>query len=128
MSSDQDKIKGYFHCSTSERACFEAGIKLGALFHQFIGVPLSTSNAGHIEGAMREAVKSQPFVVRAEVHLDREMIKDSLSHFGYCALEGRMIDASVWIAVNGVLVTARLKQVDELRYPLMWVEKVEGKG
>lgn len=128
MSSDHDTIKRHFHCTDPERACFEAGIKLGALFHQFIGVPLSTSNAGHIEGAMREAVKSQPFAVRAEVHLNREMIKDSLSHFGYCALEGRMIDASVWIELNGIRVTARLKQVDELRYPLMWVEKVEEIG
>ncbi len=125
MSSEHDRVKGHFHCSTSERACFEAGIKLGALFHQFIGVPLSTSNAGHIEGAMREAVKSQPYVVRAEVHIDREMIKESLSHFGYCTLEGRMIDASVWVEIEGVRVAARLKQIDELRYPLMWVEKVE---
>jgi hypothetical protein len=128
MDSEPDGIKAYFHCSPSERACFEAGIKLGALFHQFIGVPLSPSNCDRIEEAMREAVLSQPYVARAEVNLDRTLIRQSLTHFGYCTLEGRMIDAAVRIEVEGVRVTARLKQVEELRYPLMWVDKVEDIG
>ena len=125
MIPEHDDIKRYFNCTEPERACFEAGIKLGALFHQFVGVPLNPSNTKHIENAMREAVLSQPYVVGAEVRLDALLVKESLSHFGYCTLEGRMIDAMVTVELGKVRAIARLKQVDALKYPLMWVEKVE---
>jgi len=50
-----------------EEAAFEAGIKLGALFHQFIGVPVAERNVEILEKAMKSCVLLQPYVVDAEV-------------------------------------------------------------
>jgi hypothetical protein len=33
-----DVADSYFSCTDSERAAFEAGIKLGTVYHQFVGV------------------------------------------------------------------------------------------
>ena len=38
------------------QAAFEAGIKLGALYHQFIGSPVSRDSADSLERGMSEAM------------------------------------------------------------------------
>ncbi|MCI2413518.1 MAG: dihydroneopterin aldolase, partial [Cuniculiplasma sp.] len=32
-----DEAASYFHCTDRERAIFEAGIKLGSIYHQYVG-------------------------------------------------------------------------------------------
>ena len=45
MSGKREELAaGYFNCSLKERAVFESGIKLGTIYHQFVGTPLSSSN------------------------------------------------------------------------------------
>jgi hypothetical protein len=43
-----------------ERACFEAGIKFGALYHQFVGTPVAPDSAASLERAMAAAIENQP--------------------------------------------------------------------
>ncbi|MFH0966806.1 MAG: dihydroneopterin aldolase family protein, partial [Methanobacteriota archaeon] len=38
--------------SDRERAAFEAGIKLGALYHQWVGTPVSRESANSLKLAM----------------------------------------------------------------------------
>ncbi|MEM0330334.1 MAG: dihydroneopterin aldolase family protein, partial [Archaeoglobaceae archaeon] len=57
-------------------ASFEAGIKLGALFHQFIGAPVSEKNAEILERAMESCLKLQPYVIEAKVSIDRKKLKN----------------------------------------------------
>ncbi len=102
-----------------EVAAFEAGIKLGALFHQFIGVPVSHKNAEILEKAMESCVMLQPYVVHAEVKIDREKLSEKLSGFNYCSLEGDMIYARVEVEVNGFKAVGILEWDDEKKYPLM---------
>ena len=54
--SREEKVAEYFNCSIRERAVFEAGIKLAAVYHQFIGTPISASNAESLERAIEEGV------------------------------------------------------------------------
>ncbi len=101
-----------------EEAAFEAGIKLGALFHQFIGVPISEKNVELIEKAMESCMMLQPYVVDAEVRIDREKLRKT-SAFGYTSLSPDMLYARVTVDVNGERATAVLEWREDLNYPLM---------
>ncbi|MFO8050575.1 MAG: dihydroneopterin aldolase family protein [Thermoplasmatota archaeon] len=110
--------------SPAEEACFEAGIKLGALFHQYIGSPVNPSSVRSLEEAMKRGVMCQPFVKDARVSIDREQLRDSLSDFGYASLSERMLRAEVTVEVRGAVVKGSLYWVDETGYPLMSVKEV----
>jgi hypothetical protein len=114
-----------FGCSEGERAAFEAGIKLGSLFHQFIGTPVRPESRGDLERAMTSALLCQPHVIGAEVRIDEDVLKSSLNEFGYSSLDGKMIEARVEVVVGEAICTGRLKWIEELGYPLMWVESVD---
>lgn len=101
-----------------EKAAFEAGIKLGALFHQFIGMPVAEKNAEIVEKAMESCMLLQPYVVEAEVKIDREKLRD-VSAFGYTSLMPDMLYAKVVVDVNGSRVSAVLEWDEKLNYPLM---------
>lgn len=105
-----------------KKAAFEAGIKLGALFHQFIGAPVSLENAEILEKAIESCVKLQPFVVDVGVKIDREKLKEKLSSFNYTSLTGDMLEAWVKVEVDGEAVSAHLRWDEEKRYPLMSLE------
>ena len=73
-----------------ERAAFEAGIKLGALYHQWVGTPVSPATADLLEQAIERSVALQPAVESVRVHLNRSLM--SLNSFGYSELGGMMFD------------------------------------
>ena len=56
------KSGGDFTPTKKEIAAFEAGIKLGALYHQFVGSPVSAKTASSLEKAMQESISLQPYV------------------------------------------------------------------
>ncbi|WP_456469571.1 dihydroneopterin aldolase family protein [Archaeoglobus sp.] len=101
-----------------EEAAFEAGIKLGALFHQFIGMPVAERNADILEKAMESCMLLQPYVVDAEVRIDRDKLKN-ISAFGYTSLMPDMLYARVVVKVGDSQVSAVLEWDDKLKYPLM---------
>lgn len=103
-------------------AAFEAGIKLGALFHQFIGVPVSEKNAEILEKAMESCLMLQPYVVEAEVRIDRARMKPS--KFGYTSLSPDMLRARVVVEFEGERVEAVLEWEEELEYPLMRLRNI----
>lgn len=105
-------------------ALFEAGIKLGALYHQFIGTPVSTDTVDELETAIERSVSLQPWVSSVEVKIDREKVRESENKFNYCELRGEMLDVRVVIRYKAVEVHARMKYEEEMDYPLMRVEKV----
>lgn len=73
-----------------EMAVFEAGIKLGALYHQFVGTPINTDMTDGLSRVIEESIGVQPFVRSISVIIDREMVeKKQNPGFGYCELEGR---------------------------------------
>ncbi|HNR58231.1 MAG: dihydroneopterin aldolase family protein [Methanothrix sp.] len=100
-----------------EAAAFEAGIKLGALYHQFVGSPVSIETADSLEVAMERSISLQPFVRSVSVEIDRQMLARNV--FGYGELAGKMIRAQVEIDYHGARVGARLEYDPKTDYPLM---------
>lgn len=106
--------------SNGEQALFEAGIKLGGLFHQFIGVPVAPSSAPSLARAIEKAVGLQPYVRQVRVKIDPEKGgKTGTGRFGYRYLTAEMLDVELTIVVKGVPVLAELHYRTDLRYPLM---------
>ncbi len=64
-----------------DQAVFEAGIKLGALYHQWVGTPISRKSAASVESAIEQAVILQPCVEEITVRLDRNLMTENI--FGY---------------------------------------------
>ena len=62
-----DKFKKFFNCTDRERAAFEAGIKMGTIFHQFIGTPVSIKNAEVLEKSIENSIMIQPYVKSCKV-------------------------------------------------------------
>ncbi len=115
-------------CSDSERATFEAGIKLGTIYHQFVGVPVNADNVETLEKAMESGSMVQPFVESVKVRIDRTKLREKVSEFGYVSLTGDMLDVSIAVRYNNTLVEAGMKFVREMNYPLMFVSRVVKDG
>lgn len=108
-----------------DTACFEAGIKLGTLHHQFVGTPVSPETAPGLAAAMAAAIERQPRCVEAAVDLDVEAIAADLNRFGYTGLQGRHIDATVRVELADVTVEAGIDLEDG--YPMMHLTDVAEK-
>ncbi|GAB4310433.1 MAG: hypothetical protein Kow0069_10610 [Promethearchaeota archaeon] len=109
------------------RAAFEAGIKLGALYHLSSGFPAPTDERAlaKLESGFEAAIGAQPFVEDVRVRIDRERLSDGADNpFGYGEISGRVLDARVKVRYRSCVVVARFRFVDELKYPLMYVESI----
>ncbi|MFZ3384167.1 MAG: dihydroneopterin aldolase family protein [Candidatus Methanoperedens sp.] len=109
-----------------DRAVFEAGIKLGALYHQFVGTPINTQMLDGLSRMIEESIGVQPFVRSISVTIDREMVqKKQNPGFGYCELEGRMLHVSLQVLYKNVIAHAEMRYDEEKDYPLMSIKKIE---
>jgi hypothetical protein len=97
------------------QAAFEAGIKLGALYHQWVGTPISPATAPTVETAIEKAVGLQPYVTGITVRIDTALME--LNPFGYSELAGKMFDVIITTDVRGETCRAALAFDGE--YPLM---------
>ena len=113
--------------SDRDKAVFEAGIKLGALYHQFTGTPVSTETVEELERVIERSVSLQPWVSSVEVKIDREKVRkrENENQFKYCELSGEMLDVKVVVLYEKVEVHARVKYDEEMDYPLMRIENVK---
>jgi len=119
------KMKDTYMITDTDNVLFEAGIKLGALYHQFTGSPVNLRTVGSLEKAIQESISVQPFVKDITVSIDRDMIRSRLNdEFGYCELEGRMLDVKITMRYESVLADVSLAFDRELDYPLMKIDKV----
>jgi hypothetical protein len=103
--------------SDRQQAVFEAGIKLGALYHQWVGTPISRQSAASVEAAIEKAVILQPFVEEITVKLDRTLMAEN--RFGYSELTGLMFNVEIVTRVGFSYCCARL--APEKGYPFMKV-------
>jgi hypothetical protein len=115
----------YFNCSLRERAVFEAGIKLGTIYHQFVGTPICAANVEILERAIEDGVRVQPFVKEVRVRIDRNALRRKRDEFDYQSLTGNMLDVVLVIQIEDVQAVAEMRYASDIRYPLMYVSKVE---
>ncbi len=114
-----DPAAKYFHCTDRERAIFEAGIKLGAIFHQYTGIPVNKDNVNTIKDAIEESTGIQPFVenINVDINIDDNTL------FNYLTLNCKMLDVKLTIKYNNQEIKARMRYINELNYPLMYLEE-----
>lgn len=123
MCSGKDE-KYFKNISPRERAIFEGAITMGALFHQFIGTPVCENSAKALERAIEESMELQPCIDAVEVSID---FGDSElgNEYAYVSLTGEMLDVKVVSSYQGVKAVTRMRYMEELNYPLMYVESVD---
>ncbi|MBP2143170.1 hypothetical protein J2127_000311 [Methanococcus voltae] len=115
---EQDEIfDSYFkNLTEKERAVFEGGISMGALFHQFVGTPISMNSKGCLEEAIKSAMENQPFIKKALININLEIAEND-----YVSLTGEMLDVTLIVGQEKEY-KIRLNYIPELNYPLMYVE------
>lgn len=121
-----DVDKEYFsNITTRERAIFEGAISMGALFHQFVGTPVNKDSKESLEKAMEESLNLQPAIENVEVEIRFDKLEESMTEFDYTSLTGDMLDVKIHTKVDDVKAIIRIEFIEELNYPLMYVEDIE---
>ncbi len=121
-----DVDKEYFsNISKRERAIFEGAISMGALFHQFVGTPVNKNSKESLERAMEESLNLQPAIEKVEVTIRFDKLEESMTEFDYTSLTGDMLDVKIHTKVDDVLAIIRIEFIEELNYPLMYVEDIK---
>jgi len=120
-----DPTQAYFAGTDRDRAAFEAGIKLGAIVHQFVGAPVTEATAPDLERAIESATKLQPGVEAVRVRLDRGRI-DPRGPYSYTYLQEDMLHVELTVRVGSARAVAALRYVEELDYPLMYLKEIGG--
>ena len=124
MADREGLAASRFNCSPRERACYEAGIKMGTIYHQFVGTPVSPDNVSDIERSIENAIKVQPFVSDAKIRIDRSGFVMDGDRYSYMSLTGEMIDAVVTIRLENITVVSEMRYDAEMGYPLMFISDI----
>jgi hypothetical protein len=114
----EDPSAEYFDCTNAERAAFEAGIKLGSIYHQYVGAPVSPENADQLARTIEAGTRLQPFVEDIQVRIDPAGTGRA-GAFPYRSLRGKMLDVEVRVGYKDSVVVAAMRYEKELHYPLM---------
>ena len=124
-----DPAKKFFDRTVSdrERAIFEGAITLGAIYHQFIGIPISKDPKiiEVVEKAIGSTMELQPFKEKVEVKIRTDKIKDSKKGpYDYSTLNGSALELRVIAAYGKAKAVLSMKHIPELDYDLMFIERV----
>ena len=118
-----DPTRVYFDGTDRDRAAFEAGIKLGAIAHQYAGTPLASKSVSSLERSIEAATRLQPHVERVRVRVDRKRLR-TRGPYDYGVLTEDLLDVEVAVRVGGARAVGALRYVPELDYPLMYLKEV----
>ena len=98
---------------------------MGALFHEFIGTPVNSNTKKSLENAIEDSLKLQPAIEDVEVTINFKKLEESLSEFDYTSLNGDMLDVKIHTKVDNAEAIIRMEFIEELNYPLMYVENIK---
>ncbi|MCL2687406.1 MAG: dihydroneopterin aldolase family protein [Methanobrevibacter sp.] len=117
--------KFFSNISSRERAIFEGAISMGALFHQFIGTPVNNQSVNSLELAIKESLSLQPAIEKVEVAIDLDKLNQAMTEFEYVSLTGDMLNVKIYSKIDDVLAIVRMEFIEELNYPLMYIEDIQ---
>ena len=103
--------KYFSNITTRERAIFEGAISMGALFHQFVGTPVNKNTKESLEKAMEESLNLQPAIEKVEVKIRFDKLEEAMTE--------------LHTKVDDVVAVIRIEFIEELNYPLMYVEDIK---
>ena len=118
-------LKLFAEMSDKEHAIFEAGICLASILHQLIGLPVK-ADEGLLEDLAEVAQRAfslQPFRADVRIKILKDRLKISKT-YGYGVISPDSLDVRVEVRYGEARVVGRLRYVDELDYPLIYVEEV----
>ncbi len=124
MKNRESLAASRFKCSVRERALFEAGIKMGTIYHQFVGTPVNLEGVETLESAMEKSICAQPYVESVRIRIDRSVFGKSPDPYSYFSLTGEKIDSIIKVKMHNVIVTAEMRYDSEIGYPLMFVSDI----
>jgi hypothetical protein len=110
----------------NEVTSFEAGIKLGAAYHQFIGMPINIDMVDAVADVIRGSILNQPYVDDVKVSIDLDRVRRSINVYGYTTLKSNMLYIWVRVKYGEYYAEAELRYDDRLKYPLMRLLRVYG--
>ncbi|MEM3383143.1 MAG: dihydroneopterin aldolase family protein [Nitrososphaerales archaeon] len=130
MERIEESIKKYFDKSVTdrERAIFEGGIALGAIYHQFIGIPIIKDKAiiEALEKVISKSMGLQPYRESVEVKINFDLIKGEKRHaYDYETLKGKHLDVKVKTKYGNSRAIVRMRYIPEIDFTLMYIEKIE---
>jgi hypothetical protein len=67
----------------------------------------------------------QPCIIKVEIKIDRKILEKIKNEYNYISLTGEMLDVRIVSDYSGKKAVIRLKFIEELNYPLMYVEDVD---
>lgn len=123
IEDDNMKEEDYFKNLTSrERAIFEGGISMGALFHQFVGTPVNVDTIPSLEKAITESILLQPAIIDVEVKIDKNFVVKNSGVMGYTSLTGDMLQVKLTTKIDEKIITTCISYDEDLQYPIMYIE------
>ncbi|MDJ0269649.1 MAG: dihydroneopterin aldolase family protein [Aigarchaeota archaeon] len=109
-----------------ERAIFEAGIALGSIAHTLAGIPISRSR--NLQEQFCRALSGcfllQPYRKRVKIRF-RGVKKAKRHEYDYETVSPDKLDIIVETQYGDTIVRARMRYIERLAYPVMYVEKVK---
>jgi hypothetical protein len=90
-----------------------------------VGTPVNKDSKESLEKAMEESLSLQPAIEKVEVEIRFDKLEESMTEFDYTSLTGDMLDVKIHTKVDDVLAVIRIEFIEELNYPLMYVESIE---
>ncbi len=129
-NNTEEKLEIHFtkDLKDKERATFETGIKLGALYHILCGIPINTNEnvIKSIENGIEQAISCQPYVKSVKINLRRENLKGiKENEYDYDEISGKTIEADLVVQFKNIEVKAKIKWINELEYPLMYISELK---
>lgn len=125
---NDDKASKYFDSAVTERdrAIFEGGITLGAIYHQISGFPLPKNSEGikKLEKLIEDSFKNQPFIESININI-KAAEHDQSNPYSYDELSGRNLSINLVSKYKNVKVHFKMDHLKELNYPLMRIIKIE---
>ncbi|HMF32237.1 MAG TPA: dihydroneopterin aldolase family protein [Candidatus Lokiarchaeia archaeon] len=130
MTEPEDVADAYFgsEVTARDRALFEAGIKLGALYHQAVGFPIRNDPTviEALQTALEQSFGCQPYVQTIKVTLEGRGKAGPKGHpFDYGELRGDQLNVELVLEYHGVRVAAGIRFAPELQFPLMYVREIQ---
>jgi hypothetical protein len=130
MGNVESIARKYFDktMTNRERTIFEGAIAPGATYHQFVGTPIAKNEmiVKSLENAVSNVMALQPYKKSVKLKIDRSTLKRQKANpYDYETLKGRHMDLQVVAEYGNVRALLRMRYVPDLKYTLMYVEKIE---
>ncbi|MHA1652147.1 MAG: dihydroneopterin aldolase family protein [Candidatus Helarchaeota archaeon] len=127
MKKIENIAKRYFakEVTDRDRAIFEGAITLGAIFHQFSGIPIKKSIISLVKETIEKTMSIQPFIEKINVKINEETVRPHSHPYDYSILTGELLEIEVISKYGNSRIYLEMKYIKELDFPLMYIKKIE---